>query len=100
MLTLQPGNTYSERIFIRSPRPGVVCWISYKSIYNPEMLDWELFVKRRNEPVFSRKCPLRLEVESRLRAWMLRVHRRPLASLRYAQLRAVALSGSTKCPAH
>jgi hypothetical protein len=56
------------------------------------MLDWQLFVKRRNEPAFSRKCPLRLEVESRLRAWMLRTYRRPLASLRYAQLRELARS--------
>jgi hypothetical protein len=91
MLLLNAANTHSERILIHSPRAGVTCWIAYRYVYNSELQDWALFVKRHGQPAFSRKCPLRLEIESRLRAWMLRTYRRPLASFSYRELRAIAL---------
>ena len=37
----------------------------------------------------SAKCPLRLEVESRLRAWLLRVSGLPLHTLTYTELRLI-----------
>jgi hypothetical protein len=37
----------------------------------------------------SAKCPLRLEVESRLRAWLLRVSGLPLHILTYTELRLI-----------
>ena len=38
----------------------------------------------------SAKCPLRLEIESRLRAWVLARYHRPLATLNFAELLAIA----------
>ena len=35
------------------------------------------------------KCPLRLEIESRLRSWLLRVSGMPLHTLTYAELRLI-----------
>ena len=37
----------------------------------------------------SAKCPLRLEIESRLRSWLLRVSGMPLNTLTYTQLRLI-----------
>jgi hypothetical protein len=37
----------------------------------------------------SAKCPLRLEIESRLRSWLLRVSGMPLHTLTYTQLRLI-----------
>ena len=37
----------------------------------------------------SAKCPLRLEIESRLRSWLLRVSGMPLHTLTYIELRLV-----------
>ena len=37
----------------------------------------------------STKCPLRLEVESRLRSWLLRVSGMPLHTLTYTELRLI-----------
>ncbi len=35
------------------------------------------------------KCPLRLEIESRLRSWLLRVSGMPLHTLTYTELRLI-----------
>ncbi len=37
----------------------------------------------------SAKCPLRLEIESRLRSWLLRVSGLPLHTLTYTELRLI-----------
>jgi hypothetical protein len=37
----------------------------------------------------SAKCPLRLDIESRLRLWLLRVSGMPLNTLTYTQLRLI-----------
>ena len=38
----------------------------------------------------SAKCPLRLEIESRLRSWLLQVSGMPLNTLTYTELRLIA----------
>jgi hypothetical protein len=50
--------------------------------------DWQLWVER-NGKMTSAKCPLRLEIESRLRSWLLRVSGMPLHTLTYTQLRLI-----------
>jgi hypothetical protein len=90
MLSFIPGETYSQRIQVKSPLPGLVCWIAFRPVYNPELRDWVLFIKRGNEPARSGKCPTQLEIESHLRSWLLRHHKRRLFSTRFADLRRIA----------
>jgi hypothetical protein len=51
-------------------------------------IDWQLWVER-NGRMTSAKCPLRLEIESRLRSCLLRVSGMPLHTLTYTQLRLI-----------
>jgi hypothetical protein len=98
MLTYIPGETYSERIIVRTMRANVLCWIEYRPaglyVYGSRhqvQRDWVLKIKRGQGPAMANKCPLKLELESHLRAWMLRVTHRPLALWRFDELRELAL---------
>ena len=63
-------------------------WIEHRS-WHLRGVDWQLWIERKGR-MTSVKCPLRLEVESRLRAWLLRVSGMPLATLTYTELRLIA----------
>jgi hypothetical protein len=62
-------------------------WIEHRSRHL-RGIDWQLWVER-NGRMTSAKCPIRLEVESRLRSWLLRVSGMPLHTLTYTQLRLI-----------
>src|SRR4051812_37846676 len=62
-------------------------WIKHRS-WHLRGIDWQLWVERKGR-MTSAKCPLRLEIESRLRAWLLRVSGLPLHTLTYTELRLI-----------
>lgn len=66
----------------------VTAWIEPR-VGGPGMADWTLWVERHGRPSCA-KTPTRLEIESRLRAWLLRRYHRPLATLSFARLRQIA----------
>lgn len=67
----------------------VKAWIEHKP-WRYGSTDWQLWYERRGQ--LSRgKCQLRLEVESRLRAWLLRYHGMPLSTLSFEELWLIAL---------
>jgi hypothetical protein len=51
--------------------------------------DWQLWIERKGT-LTRGKCPLGLEVESRLRSWLLRELKIPLHTLSYTELRLIA----------
>ncbi len=63
-------------------------WIEHRS-WHLRGLDWQLWIERKGR-MTGAKCPLRLEIESRLRSWLLRVSGMPLNTLTYTQLRLIA----------
>ena len=64
-----------------------MAWIEHRS-WHLRGLDWQLWIERKGR-MTSAKCPLRLEIESRLRSWLLRVSGMPLNTLTYTQLRLI-----------
>jgi hypothetical protein len=97
MLIYVEKREYSDRVYIDSFTREVSFWIEYNYVppyaqieTNDRMRDWKLFIKRRGEPALCYKCPLRLEVESRLRAWLLQRFHRRLSDLRFEELCAIA----------
>jgi hypothetical protein len=62
-------------------------WIEHRS-WHLRGIDWQLWIERNGTPTRA-KCPLRLEVESRLRSWLLRVSGMPLHTLTYTELRLI-----------
>jgi hypothetical protein len=78
------------RLYLR-PAPGVVpivAWIA-RNPWPRTGPDWQLWFVR-NGVALTGKCQLRLEIESRLRAWLLRRYHRPLATMSFADLCAIA----------
>lgn len=86
MLQIDPTlqDTY-PRLHLRGVRAPA--WIDHRS-YHVNGLDWKLQVENRGR-MTSAKCQLRLEIESCLRSWLLRVSGLPLATLTYTQLRLI-----------
>jgi hypothetical protein len=62
-------------------------WIEHRS-WHLRGIDWQLWIER-NGRMTRAKCPLRLEIESSLRSWLLRVSGMPLNTLTYTQLRLI-----------
>ena len=62
-------------------------WIEHRS-WHLRGIDWQLWVER-NGRMTKAKCPLRLEIESRRRSWLLRVCGMPLNTLTYTELRLI-----------
>ena len=92
MLVLEHDTfTGERRIVIQT---GIAqAWISYHRTFGDpyDRHDWRLWIKRDPlEPALARKSPTRLEIESRLRAWLLQRFRRRLSDLRFAELCQIA----------
>jgi hypothetical protein len=66
----------------------VKAWIEHKP-WQYGSTDWTLWYERRGQ-LARGKCQLRLEIESRLRAWLLRHQRVPLSTLSFEELRLIA----------
>ncbi len=71
---------------------GAEAWIAHIPRRDPDqVVNWQLWVRAKpGQPARTDKSPLRLAIESRLRAWLLRRYRRCLRTLDFAQLRAIA----------
>jgi hypothetical protein len=63
-------------------------WIEHKP-WQYGSTDWTLWYEHRGQ-LARGKCQLRLEIESRLRAWLLRRYRLRLGTLSFDELRRVA----------
>jgi hypothetical protein len=63
-------------------------WIKHKP-WRYGDTDWRLWIERDGKLTLD-KCPLRLEIESRLRSWLLRECKLPLNTLSYDELRLIA----------
>jgi hypothetical protein len=80
-----PHNGY-PRLLLQGVRASA--WIDHRS-WHLRGVDWQLWVER-NGRMTSAKCPLRLEIESKLRSWLLRECGVPLHTLSYEELRLIA----------
>jgi hypothetical protein len=86
MLQIDPDiMTGYPRLHLQGVR--VTAWIDHRS-WHLRGVDWQLWIER-NGRMTSAKCPLRLEIESRLRSWLLRVSGMPLHTLTYTELRLI-----------
>lgn len=87
MLVVSLGHDRKQpRLYIRDV--PVTAWIEPRAGVRGEA-DWTLWIERHGRPSCA-KSPTRLEVESRLRAWLLRRYHRPLGTLSFAKLRQIA----------
>jgi hypothetical protein len=78
MLQIDPTiQTPYPRLHLQGVR--ATAWIEHRS-WHLRGIGWKLWVERQGR-MTSAKCPLRLEVESRLRSWLLRVSGMPLHTL-------------------
>ena len=77
-------HTGEIRLYVRQAE----AWIS-PEVPSGTRGGWVLWV-RQGRAFTTAPCPRRLEVESRLRAWLLRRYRRRLADLSFAELAAIA----------
>ena len=66
----------------------VKAWIEHKP-WRYGSTDWQLWFERGGR-LARGKCQLRLEIESKLRSWLLRQCGVPLGTLSYEELRLVA----------
>jgi hypothetical protein len=86
MLHIDPAiQTAYPRLHLQGVRAAA--WIDHKS-WHLRGVDWQLWIERKGR-MTSAKCPLRLEIESRLRSWLLRVSGMPLHTLTYTELRLI-----------
>ena len=71
---------------------GAEAWIAQIPRSHPDQkINWVIWVRKSPSlPARTGKSPLRLEIESRLRAWLLRRYRRCLFTLDFANLRRIA----------
>ena len=74
------------RLFIRGV--PATAWIERK-LPPHRGTDWMLWFERQGRQTHG-KCPLRLEIESRLRSWLLREFKMPLSTLSFDELRLIA----------
>lgn len=81
----RPGTPF-PRLHIRGV--PAIAWIEHRP-WRYGSPDWQLWIERGGS-LSRAKCQLRLEVESRLRAWLLRKCRAPLSTLSFEELRLVA----------
>ncbi len=81
----QPGSAYPRLYLDCVP---VKAWIEH-SPWRYGSTDWQLWYEREGR-LARGKCQLRLEIESKLRSWLLRRCRVPLNTLSYEELRLVA----------
>ena len=77
--------TSCPRLYLQGVRAAA--WIDRRS-WHLRGVDWQLWVERKGR-MTSAKCPVRLEIESLLRSWLLRVSGLPLHTLTYTQLRLI-----------
>jgi hypothetical protein len=91
MLSLRHSSDNGEtRLYIRVERGEA--WIAPRAGRSTgEICDWLLWVRATpSVPATTTKTPVRLAIESRLRAWLLRRYHRCLFTLRFDELCAIA----------
>src|SRR4051794_23687436 len=86
MLQIDPAiQTAYPRLHLQGVKAAA--WIEHRS-WHLRGVDWQLWIERQGR-MTSAKYPLRLEIESRLRSWLLRVSGMPLHTLTYTELRLI-----------
>jgi len=91
MLTLWHSSDDGEtRLYVRVERGEA--WMAPRAGRSTgEICDWLLWVRATSSaPATTTKTPLRLAIESELRAWLLRRYRRCLFALSFEQLCRIA----------
>jgi hypothetical protein len=91
MLTFHHSNVTDEtRLYITIPRGKA--WIAHIPRRSPEhIVDWNIWVRLDKSDVGrSAKSPLKVEVESALRSWLLRRYRRFLKTVSFSDLCRIA----------
>ena len=87
MLRVAPSpNSVFPRLYLQGVRAKA--WIEHKP-WRYGHTDWQLWIER-NGTMTRAKCPLRIELESLLRSWLLRECKLPLSTLSYTELRLIA----------
>jgi hypothetical protein len=87
MLRVAPApNSVFPRLYLQGVRAKA--WIEHKP-WRSGGTDWQLWIER-NGTLTRAKCPLRIEIESLLRSWLLRECKLPLSTLSYTELRLIA----------
>src|SRR3954453_21094461 len=93
MLQIDPATmTGYPRLHLRAVR--ATAYIDHRS-WHLRGCDWQLWIERKGR-MTSAKCPLRLEVETLLRSWLLRVSGMPLHTLTYTELRLITEGNITE----
>jgi hypothetical protein len=98
--------TYRHHDFLGEERLSIAtrrgeAWIAKIARHNPEMRDWELWVRHHpGDAARTAKSPLRLEIEKELRHYIFRRYKRHLFALDFGELSAIALreAGSSARP--
>lgn len=91
MLHLWENRTGEPRLYVQHPALAAEAWIEPAHSYGSYPgADWVLWYRLPHRPACTHKCQLRLEIESVLRAWLLRTHRRRLYSMSFGDLCALA----------
>ncbi len=87
MLHIAESYDGEPRLILRSPALSAEAWIEPARSYTSYPgADWVLWYRLPNRPACAHKSQLRLEIESALRAWLLRAHRRRLYAMSFREL--------------
>ena len=87
MLRVAPSPTsVFPRLYLQGVRAKA--WIEHKP-WRYGGTDWQLWIECKGTMTRA-KCPLRIEMESLLRSWLLRELKMPLSTLSYTELRLIA----------
>lgn len=92
MLYLHHTRGGEPRLYVQHPAVSAEAWIEHHhSLSFRSGPDWVLWYRRSpSRPACAAKCQLRLEIESALRAWLLRAYHRRLYDLAFRDLCALA----------
>ena len=92
MLHVTRSHDGEPRLYVRHPALSAEAWMARsRSLASYPGPDWVVWYRHApNRPACAFKSQLRLEIESVLRAWLLRTHRRRLYDLAFRDLCALA----------
>src|SRR3712207_6100184 len=90
MLSLSRENFTGElRVYVEYR--GVEAWIAKRPLFRNPGRDWQLWVRRTpGFPARTGKSPMRVALESHLKAWLLAQYHRSLYTLTFAELCRIA----------
>ncbi len=83
MLRIHQSHDGEPRLYLRHPTLSAEAWIEHShSLASYPGADWVIWYRSTpRQPACMHKSQLRLEIESMLRAWLLRTYRRRLYAM-------------------